>query len=67
MEQQQLSTYSSDLNLTGNLGLALTERVASDASYNETISVNSLRRNWKIITTPENLSSYFENLHDRNF
>ena len=67
MEQQRLSTYSPDLNLIENLWLTLKERVASDASYNETMSVNSLRSNWEIITTQENLCPYFENFHGRYF
>jgi len=55
-------TYSPDLNPMENMWAALKQSVARDAPCTEERLVQSLLRNWKILTTPQNLKPYFENL-----
>ena len=65
LEQEPFPSYSPDLNIIENLWSALKDRVAGDAPRTENQLVNSLRRNWEILTTSENLQSYFHSLHTR--
>ena len=57
--------YSPDLNPIENLWSSLKQRVSHDAPKTERQLISSLQKNWEILTEPENLFPYFENLSDR--
>ena len=59
--------YSPDLTPMENLWSALKYAVACDAPNSESGLIRSLKSNWEKLTTPENLSLYFESLHSRYF
>jgi len=66
-ERIELPTYSPDLNVIENLWFALKDCVAGDGPRTESTLRRSLLRNWEIVTIPQNLHSYFENMHTRYF
>jgi transposase len=67
LERIELPSYSPDLNVIENLWYTLKDCVARDGPRTETALRRSLKYNWEIITTPQNLHSYFESLHTRYF
>jgi len=58
-------TYSPDLTPIENLWRALKTEVAKENPKTEKALCDSLRRNWDVLTNPENLKPYFENLLSR--
>lgn len=58
-------TYSPDLNPIENLWAALKDSTARDAPATREELIESLQRNWDILTTPKNLKPYFESLEKR--
>ena len=61
----KLPRKSPDLNIIEHLWLALKERVRNDEPRTESELKESLLRNWEILTQPERLQPFFENLHRR--
>ena len=61
----EFPTYSPDLNPIENLWSTLKGSVRRDAPKTEKQLVNSLKRNWQILTQPNNLKPYFDSLHTR--
>lgn len=57
--------YSPDLNIIENLWSSLKHMVRCDNPRSENGLVQSLQRNWELLTTEENLRPYFESLHSR--
>lgn len=58
-------SYSPDLNPIENLWFTLKESVAKDAPSTPKRMVASPKRNWEILTLPENLRPYFITLLTR--
>ena len=54
-------TYSPDLTPIENLWWALKTEVAKENPKTEKALCDSLRRNWDVLTNPENIKPYFEN------
>ena len=66
-EKIELHTYSPDLNVIENLWFTLEDCVARDGPRAESALRGGLLWNWGVITMPQNLHSYFENMHTRYF
>jgi len=67
LERVDFPSYSPDLTPIENLWHALKTSVQRDQPRSEQTLVRSLKTNWEILTTPENLRPYFEGLHTRYF
>jgi len=67
LERVELPNSSPDLNVIENLWYTLKDCVARDAPRTEAALRRSFNRNWEIITTPQNLQTYFESLHTKYF
>lgn len=57
--------YSPDLTPIENLWGTLKKKVKQDAPKTKRQLINSLKKNWEVLTEVDNLKPYFENLHDR--
>ncbi len=65
LERVDFPSYSADWSPIENLWSALKHSVSVEHPTTAAELEQSLRNNWKILTTRENLAPYFDNLHSR--